>query len=72
MYIGLFVSVEGWHPLPYQGRFCLFTFDPSIVRAVPVSTKTPKVEQFSSDQKMSEIEATLFFNFKGILFSDIF
>ena len=72
VYIGLLVWVEGWHPLPYQERFCVFTIDPSIVRAVPVSTKTPYVAQFSSDQKMSEREVTLFFNLYGTLFSDIF
>ena len=60
---------EGWHPLPNQDSFWLFTIDPSIVRAVPVLTK---VAQFSLDQKMSEREVTLFFNFKGTLFLNIF
>ena len=32
VYIGLFVWAEGWHWLPYQDRFCLFTINPSIVR----------------------------------------
>ena len=37
----VFVWVEDWHPIPYHYRFYLFTIDPSIVRAVPVSSKTP-------------------------------
>ena len=48
------------------------TIGPSIVHAAPVMTKATQLAQFCSDLKMSEKEVTLFFNFKGTLFSDIF